>query len=320
MLDITPLSLGVETLQNRMTTIIPRNTVIPTSKIKIFTTDTDYQDNVQIKIFEGERQLTKDNYHIDTFELSGFEKGPRGYPTIKIIFKVDINGMLHVTASEKKSNAENSIIINSTFGSRNKLSQDEINSLINEANENEQYDLMYSQKIETIYNIKSICNAVTINVNDKEFNIKSTEKKIIINDVSKIIKWLEDSHLYDLDTLKQKHEYLQKKYLQLVVCINKHETNFTDRCLNTTAADIYGDDENTVFNDNETVNTNLDNNNDDIKEYRKMVVNLCDQLIDVIDSSKCNISSEDCCYLKDYLNSVYIWLYTTSIITSIPAL
>ncbi|MEM3063643.1 MAG: Hsp70 family protein, partial [Nitrososphaerota archaeon] len=80
LLDVTPLSLGVETLQKQMTVIIPRNTVIPTKKTKIFSTDTDDQDTVTIKIFEGERKLTKDNFHVGTFELSGFEKGPRGYP------------------------------------------------------------------------------------------------------------------------------------------------------------------------------------------------------------------------------------------------
>ena len=112
--DITPLGLGVETLQKQMTTIIPRNTTIPTKRTKIFSTDTDEQDNVQIKIFEGERKLTKYNFHLGTFDLSGFEKGPRGYPTIKITFSIDINGILHVTAHEKRSSIENSIQITST--------------------------------------------------------------------------------------------------------------------------------------------------------------------------------------------------------------
>jgi len=106
LLDITPLSLGIETLQKQMTVIIPRNTVIPTRKTKVFSTDTDYQNMVSIKIFEGERKLTKNNFHVGTFDLTGFEKGPRGFPTIKITFHIDINGILQVTAHEKRSDVQ----------------------------------------------------------------------------------------------------------------------------------------------------------------------------------------------------------------------
>ena len=122
------MSLGVETLQKQMTVIIPRNTVIPTKKTKIFSTDTDDQDTVTIKIFEGERKLTKNNFHVGTFDLSGFEKGPRGYPVIKITFRIDINGILQVTAHEKKSDVQNTIKITSTWGAKGRLSKEDIDT------------------------------------------------------------------------------------------------------------------------------------------------------------------------------------------------
>src|SRR5579872_410012 len=137
LLDITPLSLGVETLQKQMTIVIPRNTVIPTRKSKTFSTDTDDQSSVDIKVFEGERKQTKNNFHIGTFELSGFERGPRGFPTIKIVFHIDLNGILHVTATEKKSGVENSIIINSTWSAKGRLSKSDIDTIISEAKTNE---------------------------------------------------------------------------------------------------------------------------------------------------------------------------------------
>src|SRR4029079_19618173 len=144
LLDITPLSLGIETLQKQMTVIVPRHTVIPTKKTKIFSTDTDDQESVSIKIFEGERKLTKNNFHVGTFELSGFEKGPRGYPTIKITFHIAINGILQVTALEKRSDVQNSIKITSTWGAKGRLSKNQIDDIITEAEKNEQIDTMYS--------------------------------------------------------------------------------------------------------------------------------------------------------------------------------
>src|SRR5208283_2722984 len=137
LLDITPLSLGVETLQKQMTPIIPRNTVIPTKKTKIFTTDTDDQDTVTIKIFEGERKLTKHNFLVGVFDLSGFDKGPRGYPVIKITFSIDMNGILQVTAHEKKSGVENTIKITSTWAAKGSLSKKEIDTIVAEAERNE---------------------------------------------------------------------------------------------------------------------------------------------------------------------------------------
>lgn len=177
LLDITPLSLGVETLQKQMTVIIPRNTVIPTKKIKIFSTDTDDQDSVSIKIFEGERKLTKHNFHVGTFDLSGFEKGPRGYPTIKITFSVDINGILQVTAHEKKSDVQNSINITSTWGAKGRLSKNEIDNIILDAEKNDQTDTIYSLKIGMIHNIKTICNSILINLKDDSFSLTNADKK-----------------------------------------------------------------------------------------------------------------------------------------------
>lgn len=323
LLDITPLSLGVETLQKQMTIIIPRNTVIPTKKTKIFSTDTDDNDNVSIKIFEGERKLTKNNFHVGTFDLTGFEKGPRGYPTIKITFHIDINGILQVTAHEKKSDVLNSVKITSTWGAKGRLSKTEIDSIINEAEQNEQIDTLFSLKIGLVHKINSICNAIIINLNDDAYALTNADKKLIRIDVKNNLKWLKNKELTDLcaEELKKRENRLSKTYAPLIIQLNKKDSHFRDNNIVSNTAEIHGDD-----NDNENlekyekvviINDPAEYDKEEIKALKKTISDLCQNISGVVNNPVSKFTEDDIMIVTDYLGSVHIWLYTTSANTSI---
>ncbi|XWV26555.1 heat shock protein 70-like protein [Tupanvirus soda lake] len=323
LLDITPLSLGVETLQKQMTVIIPRNTVIPTRKTKVFSTDTDNQDTVSIKIFEGERKLTKNNFHVGTFDLSGFEKGPRGYPTIMITFHIDINGILHVTAHEKRSDVQNSIKITSTWGAKGRLSKNEIDTIIEEAEKNEQIDTMYHLKIGLVHKINSICNAILINLKDDAYALTNTDKKKIRIDVKQNLKWLKDKELADLpaDELEKREERLSKTYAPLIAQVNKKNQNFQDGNTISNAAEVHGDDD-----DNENLqkyekieipNDPSEYDKEEIKALKKTISDLGNNILSVVNNPVSKFTEEDIETVKDYIDSVKIWLYTTSANTTI---
>lgn len=323
LLDITPLSLGIETLQKQMTTIIPRNTVIPTRKIKVFSTDTDDQDTVTIKIFEGERKLTKNNFHVGTFDLSGFDKGPRGYPTIKITFHIDINGILQVTAHEKKSDVQNTIKITSTWGAKGRLSKNEIDNIISEAEKNDQIDTMYSLKIGLVHNINSICNAILINLKDEAFSLTKIDKKKIRIDVKNNLNWLKEKELADLpvDELEKRAERLSKTYSPLIAQVNKKNDCFKDTNITSNAAEIHGDDD-----DNENIqqyqkiqipNDPSEYDKEEIKALKKTISDLGKNILSVVNNPVSKFLEEDVITMTDYIDSVTIWLYTTSASTSI---
>ena len=133
LLDVTPLSLGLETLGGVMTTLIPRNTTIPTKKTEVFSTAADNQTAVDIHVLQGERPMARDNKTLGNFRLDGIPSAPRGVPQIEVTFDIDANGILHVMAKDKATNKEQSIKITASTN----LSKDEVDRLVNEAKNNE---------------------------------------------------------------------------------------------------------------------------------------------------------------------------------------
>jgi molecular chaperone DnaK len=144
LLDVTPLSLGVETLGSVMTVLIPRNTTIPAKKSEIFSTATDNQTSVEVHVLQGERSLARDNRTLGRFHLTGLPPAPRGLPQVEVTFDIDANGIVHVTAKDKATGKEQTITISGASG----LNKDEVSRLVKEAEANAAEDAKKREEID----------------------------------------------------------------------------------------------------------------------------------------------------------------------------
>jgi len=172
LLDVTPLSLGVETLGGVMTAMIPRNTTIPTKKTETFSTAVDNQTNVEIHVLQGEREMAQDNKSLGTFRLDGIPAAPRGVPQIEVTFDIDANGMLNVSAKDKGSGKEQSI----TITGASTLSEDEVNRMVHEAEENAEADKERRERIERKNQADSLVYQAEKQLSDLGDSISQEEK------------------------------------------------------------------------------------------------------------------------------------------------
>ena len=208
LLDVTPLSLGLETLGGVMTTLIPKNTTIPTSKKQIFSTAADNQPAVDIHVLQGERPMAADNKTLGNFQLSGIPAAPRGVPQIEVTFDIDANGIVNVKAKDLGTNKEQHITITASTN----LTDEEIDRMVKEAEENKEKDDKRKEEAELRNDAEQLVFQTEKSIKDLKDKITDKEKEEAEELIDDLKKALEKD---DIDEIKEKKDALQEKAMAL---------------------------------------------------------------------------------------------------------
>lgn len=218
LLDVTPLSLGIETLGGVFTRLINRNTTIPTKKSQVFSTAADGQTQVEIKVFQGERELVRDNKLLGQFNLVGIPPAPRGIPQIEVTFDIDADGIVNVSAKDKATNKDQSITLAASSG----LSDSEIEKMVSEAESHAEADKKRKEVIEESNKAESIIHDTEKSMTDFKDQLDKEEAEKIRTKISELRTFMsEGGDALDAEAIKMKYGELQQASLKLFEMVYK---------------------------------------------------------------------------------------------------
>jgi len=297
LVDRTPLSIGLETSGGVMDILIPRGTIIPVKKIKKYTTDIDYAEYIPIKIYEGERKMTKNNFLIGDFILSGIEKEKRGIPEIQITFEIDSDGIIKIKGEDLKNPLNKKII--QVSGNKQNLSQEELDKIVENAKAMDQIDRIDKMKKESYLSLVDSSKRILENVNSLEVKIDEKVKQDICENVKEILDWLNEQNYSDISQDKYKellHDYKNNYSIYLIQNTNPIINLETANEEETKGIEIYDDDINNkkyseqikyfrdIINEYDLINKQLktysfmETDNEDINIKKKELITKLEQI------------------------------------------